>query len=171
VAGSAFGALIGAVRTGTLGLYAADLNANPGLLNRWYRSQVTVSGQIEPGGLPAAGWTIEVVILVSPGGTGNAGPFAEVGQFTAITDGNGNWTVQEPGAFDNRDTLTFNVVGVTPPPGYEAGTFSGPAGSWYDPDGPNHPSPWPQGAWIDPFEVYAEPVSESGPPVHGNRGA
>ena len=171
MAGAAFGALIGAVRSGTLGLYAGDLNANPGLLNRWYRSSVTVSGRIEAGAASAAGWTVQVAILVSPGGTGNAGPFTEIGLFSALTDSEGSWSVQEPGAFDNRDTLTFNVVGVTPPAGSRAGTFAGPAGSWYDPQAAGHPSPWPQGAWIDPFEVYSEAVSQSGPPAHGNRGA
>ncbi|HTT26637.1 MAG TPA: hypothetical protein VMH90_06745 [Thermoplasmata archaeon] len=155
--GSLFGGLIGAVRSGTMSLYSADLNANPGLLNRWYRSSVTVSGRIEVGtaGISPAGWTVQVVILVSPGGTLNNGPFEEVGQFDATSDQNGDWSVQEPGDFDNRDTLTFNVVGVIPPGG-GTGTFDSPAGSWYDPQAPGHPSPWPSGGWIEPVTVYAD---------------
>lgn len=150
------GTLIGAVRSGVMGLYSADLNANPGLLNRWYRSSVTVSGAIEIGteGAPKAGWTVQVAILVSPGGTGNAGPFTEVGQFEAVTDSDGNWTIQEPGDFDNRDVLTFNVAGLIAPGAKGTASFDGPAGSWYDPQAAGHPSPWPQGAWIDPFTAY-----------------
>ncbi|MCI4366933.1 MAG: hypothetical protein L3K08_04195 [Thermoplasmata archaeon] len=174
--GAGFGALIGAVRTGTMNLYSADLNANPGLLNRWYRSSVTVSGRIVPAqGLPAAGWTVTIQILVSPGGTANNGPFEEVGGFEATTDSNGNWSIQQSGDFDNRDVLTFNLVGLTPPPGYGQAEWDSPAGTWYDPQAPGHPSPWPQGAGIDPVNVYAEQTQTGSgtggghqpPPHHG----